>query len=99
MNAKNVREDNPLAVIKFKNTFGVPLESGPLCLFEDDVYVGESMLPRVKVNEEIYAAYAVDLKTTVTMTDSSERTLRRLSFTLLRTPSHSLTTHFVASFQ
>ncbi|ELR12919.1 uncharacterized protein ACA1_095690 [Acanthamoeba castellanii str. Neff] len=59
-NAKNVREDNPLAVIKFKNTFG------------DDVYVGESMLPRVKVNEEIYAAYAVDLKTTVTMTDSSE---------------------------
>jgi len=96
-NAKNVREDNPLAVIKFKNTFGVPLESGPLCLFEDDVYVGESMLPRVKVNEEIYAAYAVDLKTTVTMTDSSERTLRRL--TLLRTPSHDLTTHFVASFQ
>jgi hypothetical protein len=74
-NAKNVREDNPLAVIKFKNTFGVPLESGPLCLFEDDVYVGESMLPRVKVNEEIYAAYAVDLKTTVTMTESSERKL------------------------
>ena len=72
MGAKNVREDNPLAVIKFKNTFGVPLESGPLCLFEDDVYVGESMLPRVKVNEEIYAAYAVDLKTTVTMTESSE---------------------------
>lgn len=70
-----MRDENPLAVIKFKNIFGVPLESGPLCLFEDDVYVGEAMLPRVKVNEEIYAAYAVDLKTTVQMTEKSERTI------------------------
>ena len=93
MNAKNVREDNPLAVIKFKNTFGVPLESGPLCLFEDDVYVGESMLPRVKVNEEIYAAYAVDLKTTVTMTDSSERTHRRHRTHTRHTHAHTYRGH------
>jgi len=50
---QNVREENPLAVIKFKNTFGVPLESGPLCLFEDNAYVGECMLPRVRPNDDV----------------------------------------------
>jgi len=61
-----VRAKNPLSVVHFKNTFGVPLEGGPISIFEDNVYVGEAMLPSTKAKAEQWLAYSVELKVDVT---------------------------------
>lgn len=55
------REENPFAVIDFKNSTGLTLEGGPLTVFEDDVYAGEAMMDTLVPDEARMIPYAVDL--------------------------------------
>jgi len=69
---KNVQANNPLLAIRLKNTFNMPLEGGPLTIFEDDLYVGEAMLGNISPNEEKFIAYSVELKCDVSSQDDNE---------------------------
>jgi len=57
-------------VIEFPNTYGAPLESGPLAIYENNVFVGEAMLPTMTASKEAtnkaYVAYSVELKCDIT---------------------------------
>lgn len=52
--------DHPVAALRFKNTFGLTLEHGPVTVVEDDVYKGEAIVPQTREGSEIYLPYAVE---------------------------------------
>jgi hypothetical protein len=55
------RQENPFAVIDFRNTTGLTLEGGPLTVYEGDVYAGECMMDTLAPEESRMLPYAVDL--------------------------------------
>jgi hypothetical protein len=55
----------PLLGLKFKNTSGMPLTQGPITVFENNVYAGDSRILDLQPNEERLLSYAVDLGTEV----------------------------------
>jgi hypothetical protein len=57
----DVRSTNPMSAVLFKNTTGLTLENGPITVFEDDAYVGETMLNILKPDEEQLLSYSVEL--------------------------------------
>jgi hypothetical protein len=67
------REQNPFAVIDFKNTTGLTLEGGPLTVFEGDVYAGEAMMDTLSPGEERMIPYAVDLGVEAKVEQDSEQ--------------------------
>jgi hypothetical protein len=56
-----VRQNNPMSAVLFKNTTGLTLESGPLTVFEDEAYLGEAMLDTLKPAEEQFISFSVEL--------------------------------------
>lgn len=50
----------PYAAVKFKNTTGLTLESGPVTVMESDAYAGEAMLDTIKPDDVRFLLYAVD---------------------------------------
>jgi hypothetical protein len=55
----------PLLGLKFKNTSGMNLMQGPITVFENDIYAGDSRVLDLQPNEERLLSYAVDLGTEV----------------------------------
>jgi hypothetical protein len=51
----------PLLGLKFKNTSGLNLMQGPLTVFENDTYAGDSRILDLQPSEERLLSYAVDL--------------------------------------
>jgi len=51
----------PLLGLKFKNTSGLNLMQGPITVFENDTYAGDSRILDVQPGEERLLSYAVDL--------------------------------------
>lgn len=47
-----------------------------MSIFEDEVYVGEAMLPDIKPKQEAFVAYAVELR--VDVTEQEEQELREV---------------------
>jgi hypothetical protein len=58
---QEVRKKNPMSAILFENTTGLTLENGPVTVFEEDDYVGETMLNTLKPDEEQIVSYSVEL--------------------------------------
>ncbi len=56
---------HPVAALRFKNTTGLTLESGPATLNENGDYRGEAVIPFTKDGHEIYLPYAVELGVTI----------------------------------
>lgn len=50
----------PYAAVKFKNTTGLTLESGPVTVMESDAYAGEALLDTIKPDDVRFLLYAVD---------------------------------------
>lgn len=50
----------PHAAIRFVNTTGLTLESGPVTIMEGDLYAGEALLDIVKPDDKRFLLYAVD---------------------------------------
>lgn len=69
------REENPFAIIDFRNTTGLTLEGGPLTVYEDEVYAGEAMLDTLGPDEERMIPYAVDLAVEVKAEEQSDETV------------------------
>lgn len=68
-----VRANNPLSAILFKNTTGLTLESGPMTVFEKGTYVGEAMLDLLKPNEEQLIPFSVELGCWVSIDPQSDK--------------------------
>lgn len=63
--------DNPMSGIKLTNNTSLTLEGGPLTVFEEDTYAGESIIERLKPGESRFFSYAADLGMTI-VTDNFE---------------------------
>ncbi|MDQ7821734.1 MAG: hypothetical protein RDV48_02955 [Candidatus Eremiobacteraeota bacterium] len=55
------RAHNPMTCLEMTNDTGLTLEGGPVTVYEQDTYMGESMLDFTKPDEKKFIPYAVDL--------------------------------------
>jgi hypothetical protein len=55
------RPNNPMTCLEMTNDTQLTLEGGPVTVFEQDTYMGESMLEFTKPDEKKYLSYAVEL--------------------------------------
>ncbi len=67
------RKDRPMSGLLLKNTSGLTLEGGALTVVEGDAYAGESLMERLKPNEERFISFAVDLATLVNVRSEEGR--------------------------
>ncbi|MCX4242195.1 hypothetical protein [Paraliomyxa miuraensis] len=70
----DVREQNPMSALLFKNTTGLTLEGGPLTVIEDGAYIGEAMLETIKPDEERVIPFSVELGCRIAVDHRSELT-------------------------
>src|SRR5262249_37977094 len=56
---------HPLLGLRLKNTTGVHLMQGPITVFDQNTYAGDSRIMDLQKNEERLISYAVDLGTEV----------------------------------
>ncbi|MEM4270689.1 MAG: hypothetical protein QXO70_01180, partial [Candidatus Pacearchaeota archaeon] len=69
-NEKN-RPNNPMTCLEITNDTGLTLEGGPVTLFEQDTYMGESMLEFTKPDEKKIIPYAIELGCHIEKIESS----------------------------
>jgi hypothetical protein len=62
---ERVQVKHPLLGLRFKNTSGAHLNQGPVTVFEESVYAGDTRVLDVQPNEERLVSYAIDLGTEV----------------------------------
>jgi hypothetical protein len=60
------RIDRPMIGMRLKNNSPLTLEGGSLTVIDRNVYAGETLMERLKPNEERYISFALDLATLVT---------------------------------
>lgn len=68
-----IRRRNPLTALRLVNETGLTLEGGPVTVFEDDSYVGESMLKMLRHGEKSLVPYSVELGVTVQPEEEKKR--------------------------
>lgn len=96
---ESLRARNPMSALALRNTTGVTLEGGPLTVFENGAYVGESMLDLLLADEERVVPFSVELRCSVHVErdDLSKRVSRLLVggglITLEHTTVHETTYH------
>jgi hypothetical protein len=62
---RSVHKRHPLLGLRFKNTSGKPLPQGPMTVFEEHGYAGDTRILDLQPNEERLLSYAMDLGTKV----------------------------------
>jgi hypothetical protein len=70
----DVREQNPMSALLFKNSTGLTLEGGPMTVIEDGAYIGEAMLDTIKPDEERVIPFSVELGCRIQVDHRSELT-------------------------
>jgi hypothetical protein len=90
----------PLLGLRLKNTSGKPLTQGPITVYEDGVYAGDTRVLDLQPNEERLLSYALDqgteVKTTVKESPSPEMNFKigaaqlTARFTLHRTKTYQI---------
>ncbi len=77
---ESVQSKYPLLGIRLKNTSGQPLTQGPITVYEDGSYAGDTRVLDLQPNEERLLSYALDqsteVKTEVKTTISPEMTVQ-----------------------
>lgn len=68
----NARQDrtNPLSGARLHNNSGVPLEAGPVTVFEQGRYAGEAVLEYMPRDDRRFISYGVDYEIVVTLDQS-----------------------------
>ncbi|MCX7703170.1 MAG: DUF4139 domain-containing protein [Planctomycetota bacterium] len=61
----NNHPTHPYNGFKIKNSTGMALLAGPVTVFDEGVYAGDSQIPNLQVGEERLLSYALDLSCTV----------------------------------
>lgn len=64
---ENKNNEFPYAAVKFKNSTGLTLESGPVTVFEESSYAGECLLDVVKPDDKRILPYALDKSISITV--------------------------------
>ncbi len=67
------RKARPMSSIRLKNISALTLEGGAVTVLDGDAYAGESLLERLKPNEQRFVTFAVDLGTLITTKFKSDR--------------------------
>jgi hypothetical protein len=70
---ESIREKNPMASLRFRNSTSLTLEGGPVTLYEGDDYLGEAMLDTTRPGEERLLPFAVELGCRIAKDHKSER--------------------------
>lgn len=60
------RSDRPMTGLRLKNSSPLTLEGGSLTVIDSNAYAGETLMERLKPNEERFISFALDLATLVT---------------------------------
>ena len=66
-----VHSKYPLLGLRLKNTSGQPLTQGPITVFEDGAYAGDTRILDLQPNEERLLSYALDQATEVKVTSTT----------------------------
>ncbi len=69
---ENKNNEFPYAAVKFKNSTGLTLESGPVTVFEESSYAGECLLDVVKPDDKRILPYALDKSIAITVQRKNE---------------------------
>ncbi|MFW9994335.1 MAG: hypothetical protein ACFFD4_19990 [Candidatus Odinarchaeota archaeon] len=64
---KSRPDKNPFIAIKFRNTTGLPLENGPVMVFENSIPAGEAVLPTTHKNKEQLLSHAKEDRMTISL--------------------------------
>jgi hypothetical protein len=75
---EDVREDRPLSGMLLKNTTSLTLENGSLTVIDRDAYAGEALMERLKPKEQRLISFALDLGTSVTVSEEESRAPAKL---------------------
>lgn len=70
---KAARAQNPMRAVEFKNTTSLTLEGGPVTVFNESSYAGESMLETTMPSDLKLVPYAVELSVRITDSIKSKR--------------------------
>jgi len=73
---EGVNSANPLMVVRFKNTFDVALDGGPMSIFDEETCIGEAMLETTRKGDEKFIPFGVEMN--VAVTSKTESTLRNV---------------------
>jgi hypothetical protein len=84
------RSDRPMIGLRLKNSSALTLEGGSLTVIDSNAYAGETLMERLKPNEERFISFALDLATLVT---SRSEQSRQPTF-LVRIASGVLQSHY-----
>lgn len=79
----NAQMNHPVTSLKFKNTSGVTLEGGPILFIENNMFVGEAMLPTLKKNEDRYVGFGVDAGVSI-IKENTQNTEKILKATITK---------------
>jgi hypothetical protein len=80
----------PLLGLRLKNTTGHPLMQGPITVYEDNVYAGDTRILDLQSDEERLVSYAIDLGTEVAPASKSSPS-PQMTFKI---GGNNLTAHF-----
>lgn len=70
---ESTRRDRPMYGMRLKNTSNLVLEAGSIAVIDGDAYAGESLIERLKPNEQRFISFGLDLGTIVTSKVTQER--------------------------
>lgn len=63
---------NPMSGVLIHNTTNLTLENGPLTVFEQETYAGESLISRMKPDEKRFLTYAADLSCFISVSNEDK---------------------------
>ncbi|RME28636.1 MAG: DUF4139 domain-containing protein, partial [Deltaproteobacteria bacterium] len=93
-----IRGSNPMCAFELRNDTGLVLEGGPLTVFEEGSYAGETMLNTLAKDQSQIAAYAVELRVKVEVSTTSEQhayhKVTKRGNMIYRSYNHLLRTHY-----
>ena len=69
---EKIQQDHPMAVIEFKNQSEVSLEEGPIAIYKDAMFLGESILPLCAIQAKKRIPYSIDVEIRVKRTQSEK---------------------------
>ena len=67
----NILKDNPISSLLILNETNLTLESGPVTVSEESMFLGENLIGVTKPNEKIFIRYAVELCVSIVTDDNS----------------------------
>ncbi len=62
-----IQKEHPMNIVEFKNTADVSLEEGPISIYKESIFLGESILPFTSAAETKKIPYSIDVSVRVNL--------------------------------